>query len=94
VLTGPEVVTQAEQVRIVGEAIGRRLRFDEQTPEEAREEMIAAWGDPVFVDQALGHWARITEEPEPVTSTVRELTGRPGRTFRAWASDHADDFRS
>jgi hypothetical protein len=46
------------------------------------------------VDQALGHWARITEEPEPVTSTVRELTGRPGRTFRAWASDHADDFRS
>ncbi|MGW7477870.1 SDR family oxidoreductase [Nonomuraea muscovyensis] len=94
VLTGPDVVTQAEQVRIIGEAIGRSLRFDEQTPEEAREQMIAAWGDPAFVDQALGHWARITEEPEPVTSTVRELTGRPGRTFRAWASDHADDFRS
>ncbi|MBB6347673.1 uncharacterized protein YbjT (DUF2867 family) [Nonomuraea muscovyensis] len=94
VLTGPDVVTQAEQVRIIGEAIGRSLRFDEQTPEEAREQMIAAWGDPAFVDQALGHWARITEEPEPVTSTVRELTGRPGRPFRAWASDHADDFRS
>lgn len=94
VLTGPEVVTQAEQVRIIGEVTGRSLRFDEQPPEEAREQMIAAWGDPAFVDQALGHWARIVGEPEPVTSTVRELTGRPARTFRDWARDHAADFRN
>ncbi|MFG1707824.1 NmrA family NAD(P)-binding protein [Nonomuraea sp. M3C6] len=94
VLTGPEVLTQTEQVRAIGEAIGRPLRFDEQPHEEAREQMIAAWGEPAFVDQALGHWARIVEEPEPVTSTVQEVTGRPARTFREWARDHAADFRT
>ncbi|GAA0986252.1 NAD(P)H-binding protein [Acrocarpospora macrocephala] len=92
VLTGPEVLTQAEQVRIIGEVIGRSLRFDEQPPEEAREQMIAAWGNPTFVDQALGYWASIVDEPEPVSSTVAELTGRPARTFREWARDHAPDF--
>lgn len=93
VLTGPEIVTQADQVRIIGEVIGRTLRFDEQPREEAREEMIAAWGDPATVDGALDHWASIVAEPEPVTTTVEEVTGRPARTFRAWAHDHAADFR-
>jgi uncharacterized protein YbjT (DUF2867 family) len=92
VLTGPEVVTQVEQVRLIGEAIGRPLRFEEQPREEAREQMIAGWGDPRYVDQALDYWARIVTEPEPVTSTVEEVTGRPARTFRQWARDHAADF--
>jgi uncharacterized protein YbjT (DUF2867 family) len=30
---------------------------------------------------------------EPVTSTVREITGTPARPFREWISDHAGDFR-
>ncbi|MBF8191183.1 NmrA family NAD(P)-binding protein [Nonomuraea sp. K274] len=93
-LTGPEVLTQAEQVRLIGAAIGRELRFDEQPREEAREQMVAAWGAPEFVDQALDHWARIVDEPEPVVPTVREVTGRPARTFLEWARDHAADFRN
>jgi hypothetical protein len=28
-----------------------------------------------------------------ITSTVEEITGTPARTFREWATDHADDFR-
>jgi uncharacterized protein YbjT (DUF2867 family) len=94
VLTGPEVVTQAEQVRIIGEAIGRPLRFEEQPREEAREQLIAAWGDPAVVDGALDHWASIVTEPEAVTSTVKEVTGRTARTFREWARDHTADFRT
>ncbi|MGW7480483.1 SDR family oxidoreductase [Nonomuraea muscovyensis] len=94
VLTGPEVLTQADQVRVIGEVIGRPLRFDEQPREEARAEMIAAWGDPAMVDGALDHWASIVAEPEPVTTTVEEVTGRPARTFREWAHDHAADFLS
>jgi hypothetical protein len=42
--------------------------------------------------QDLNAHARFVEEPEPVTTTVEELTGTPARTFRGWASDHADDF--
>ncbi|GAA2778134.1 SDR family oxidoreductase [Nonomuraea dietziae] len=93
VLTGPEVITQADQVRVIGEVIGRPLRFEEQPREEAREQMIASWGDPAVVDDALDYWAGIVTEPEPVTTTVEEVTGRPARTFREWARDHAVGFR-
>jgi uncharacterized protein YbjT (DUF2867 family) len=93
VLSGPQAVTQADQVRIIGEATGRPARFEEIPPGKAREELVAAWGVPAAVDAALATWASFVTEPEPVTSAVRDVTGRPARTFREWAADHAADFR-
>ena len=49
VLTGPAAVTQAEQVRVIGEAAGVPARWQETTPEEARPRLLAALGDPGFV---------------------------------------------
>ena len=92
VLTGPEVLTKAEQVRAIGEAIGRPLRFEEGTAEEAREEWVAAGLSSAAADRIFNAHARFVEDPEPVTTTVEELTGTPARTFRGWASDHDDDF--
>ena len=48
---------------------------------------------PSAVNGALDAWARMVTEPEPVTSTVEDVTGAPARTFREWAIDHAGDFR-
>jgi uncharacterized protein YbjT (DUF2867 family) len=93
VLTGPAAVTQAEQVRIIGEVTGHPVRWEELSPEVARQELLAAWGDPDFVDHALDTWAGLVTEPEQVTRTVQEVTGSPARTFREWATDHAADFR-
>jgi uncharacterized protein YbjT (DUF2867 family) len=93
-LTGPEAITQADQVRIIGEATGRAVRWEELPPEEARRQLLAAWGDPGFVDSALATWAGLVTQPEPVTRTVEEVTGSPARTFRQWAADHASDFRA
>ena len=92
-LTGPEVITQAGQVRLIGEAIGRPMRWEELAPEAARQQLLAAWGDPAFVDTALATWAGLVTEPEPVTRTVEQITGVPARTFRQWAGDHVSDFR-
>jgi hypothetical protein len=36
---------------------------------------------------------RLWTRPERVTDTVERLVGRPARTFRSWAEEHADDFR-
>jgi len=91
-LTGPELITQADQVRVIGEVTGRPARWQELAPQEARAQLLTAWGDPGFVDSALGTWARLVFEPEPVTRTVEEVTGVPARTFRQWAADHASDF--
>ncbi|MER6947534.1 NmrA family NAD(P)-binding protein [Nonomuraea sp. NPDC000554] len=93
VLTGPESLTHAEQVRIIGEAIGREVRWEDLPPETAREQLTAAWGDAEFVAARLKAWAGFVDSPERVTDTVERLLGRPARTFRSWAEEHADDFR-
>jgi uncharacterized protein YbjT (DUF2867 family) len=91
-LTGPEAITQADQVRILGEVTGRPVRWAELAPEEARRQLLAAWGDPGFVDSALATWAGLVTQPEPVTPAVEEITGARARTFRQWAGDHTGDF--
>lgn len=93
-LTGPQSLTQVEQARTIGAAIGLPVRFEEISPDAARREMLTAWGDPSVGDGILNAVARMVSEPEPVTSTVEEITGTPARPFREWAIDHADDFRS
>jgi uncharacterized protein YbjT (DUF2867 family) len=47
VLTGPESLSQFKQVRIIGEVIGRSLRFEEISPEEARRELSTVMPPPV-----------------------------------------------
>jgi uncharacterized protein YbjT (DUF2867 family) len=87
VLSGPEALTQAEQVRQIGAALGRDLRWEELSREDAEREI----GDSV-PETALDTWASFVETPEVVTSTVEEVTGRPARRFAEWARDHAADF--
>jgi uncharacterized protein YbjT (DUF2867 family) len=92
VLTGPSALTMAEQVTIIGDAVGRRPYAVEQPVDEYRAALAAVTGE-AFADGALRYWAGLVDEPEPVTRTVAEVLGRPARTFREWAADHADDFR-
>jgi uncharacterized protein YbjT (DUF2867 family) len=92
VLTGPEAVTQADQVRIIGEATGLPVRWEEASPEAIREQLAAITGDRAFADHAMAYWASLIGRPEPVTHVVEEITGAQARTFRDWARDHVSDF--
>ncbi|MFC4589918.1 NAD(P)H-binding protein [Sphaerisporangium corydalis] len=93
-LTGPEVLTQAEQVRLIGEAIGRPLRWQELTLEQERARLLADPDFPGgFVDELLDGYTKMAAAPRPqVTSTVRDITGAPVTTLSAWAAEHAADF--
>lgn len=92
VLSGPETVTQAEQVRLIGEAIGRDLHWQDVPAQAIRPMLAAAMGSPAFADAALAGWAAMVETPEQVTGDVPAVLGRPARTFAQWAADHAADF--
>jgi uncharacterized protein YbjT (DUF2867 family) len=93
VLTGPESLSQFEQISTIGGVIGRSLRMQEISPDEARRELFAHM--PAFVqDMLLNAWAGAIGQPALVTSTVEEITGAPARTFRDWATDHAAEFRA
>ena len=90
-LTGPASTTQAEQVRAIGAAIGRDVRFEEQSPEQARRAMVGYLPAPI-ADILLSYWASAVGSPAPVLPTVEQVTGRPARSYAEWAVDHAEDF--
>jgi uncharacterized protein YbjT (DUF2867 family) len=92
VLTGPESLTQAAQVGIIGDAIGRRLRFEELSEEDFRRETAGTW-PPVALDMLLAAWKAAVGQPAYATSAVKDITGTPARTFREWADDHVEAFR-
>jgi uncharacterized protein YbjT (DUF2867 family) len=92
VLSGPETVTQAEQVRIIGEVIGRDLHWQDVPAQAVRPMLAVAMGSPAFADAALAGWAALVETPEQVTGDVAAVLERPARTFAQWAADHAADF--
>ena len=99
ILTGPQSLTQREQVRTIGDAIGRPLRFEEIPPEAARREMATIMPASI-ADMLLDAWQNVeyagsatVEKPAPVTSTVAEITGVPAHSFHDWAVDHAVEFQ-
>jgi uncharacterized protein YbjT (DUF2867 family) len=92
VLTGPQSLSQFEQVSTIGRVIGRTLRIEEISPDEARHELPTIMPAPV-VNMLLDAWAAAIGQPAFVTSTIAEITGAPARTFFDWATDHVAEFR-
>lgn len=90
VLTGPQSLTHAEQVRAIGDAIGRALRFEELTPDDFRQ-VAAAWPNSVL-EMLLAAWHASLGQPAFVTTSVRDVLGVPPRTFYQWVVDHAAAF--
>jgi uncharacterized protein YbjT (DUF2867 family) len=92
VLTGPQSLSQFEQVSTIGDALGRALRLEEITPDEWRRE-LPAFVPVSIANMLLAAWAGAIGQPALVTSTVAEITGMPPRTFRDWAMDNAAEFQ-
>jgi len=91
VLTGPESLSQAAQVSIIGDVLERRIRFDELSPDEFRNETEGSWPRPV-VDMLLAAWGATMGRPAYVTSTVFDVLGSAPRSFRQYVADHATFF--
>jgi uncharacterized protein YbjT (DUF2867 family) len=92
-MTGPTALTQAEQARLIGDAIGRPVTFERISVEEAAQAMSAGANAPEPVIRSiLAMQAASVGNPGPVYPTVAEVTGGPARTFAEWATDHSADF--
>jgi uncharacterized protein YbjT (DUF2867 family) len=92
-LTGPQSLNQSEQISTIGAVIGRSLRVEEISPDEARHELLSVF-TPFVINMLLQAWAGGLGQPAFITSTVGEITGTPARTFFEWATDHAAEFRA
>jgi uncharacterized protein YbjT (DUF2867 family) len=91
-MTGPEAISKIDKVRIIGEVLGREIRFEELGHDEARAQMQAlGYGE--AADWLLDGDKEMIGHPQPVLPTVPDLLGRPSRTFREWAQAHVVAFR-
>ena len=91
VLTGDESLSQAQQVSIIGDVVGRRVTFEELSPEEFRKETEGSWPRPA-VDMLLAAWAATIGTPAYVTTAVSDILGTAPRSFRQWVTDNASAF--
>lgn len=94
-LSGAESVSQARQVELIGQAVGKPLWVEDLIGDEARAELqtwFGTYGTPELVETMLGYFKSQVGRPAEVLDTVERVTGKPARTFAQWAVDHKADF--
>jgi (4-alkanoyl-5-oxo-2,5-dihydrofuran-3-yl)methyl phosphate reductase len=95
-LTGPEALTTRQQVAVLGEVLGRPLRFEQISLEEHHAVMAARYSAQTAdgVVKALRTAMETGDDFRGrVFAGVERALGTPGRTFRQWATEHAEAFR-
>lgn len=93
-LTGPQELTLAEQVEILGAVLDRPLRYQEISPEAAKAAMLAhnSWVQEEMIDSLLSFLADTVGRPATVTGEVERILGRPALTYAQWAEANAAAF--
>jgi uncharacterized protein YbjT (DUF2867 family) len=92
VLSGLQSSLPADRLRVLGEVLGRDLRLEPLSNEEARTTMTAQM--PVaYVDAFFSFYVDGTLDESQPQPTVARVLGREPRTFPDWARAHADAFR-
>lgn len=92
-LTGPEALSVGEQVKILSDALGKKLEYIPVSDEAARKGMEQA-GMPTFLIEALVPFAAFIRSGKAakVFHTVEEVTGRSPFTFSDWTRENAAAF--
>ncbi|WP_330296513.1 NAD(P)H-binding protein [Streptomyces sp. NBC_00503] len=91
-LTGPQSLTFAAQLALLGEAVGSPIPFEPVSREQWKAEVDGYIPGP-YAEALLDFWAATDGLPVSLTDAVEQLTGHAPRTFATWSADHADAFR-
>lgn len=92
VLTGPQPITPRERAATIGEVLGERVRFVEQSRQEAREQMLRFMPEEA-VEGTLSILGTPTPAEQQVSPEVERILGRAPRPFADWAARNAAAFR-
>jgi uncharacterized protein YbjT (DUF2867 family) len=91
-LTGPALTTPRERAHLIGEALGEPVRFVEQSPEEARAQMLQFMPEPV-VEGTLAILGAPTAAEQRISPDVEEVLGRAPRGFADWVGSNVAAFK-
>ncbi|HET7541140.1 MAG TPA: NAD(P)H-binding protein [Polyangiaceae bacterium] len=92
VLTGPDSLSQREQVMTLGKLLGRPLEIETERVEAARARLLERI-PPRYVELLLGQWEEETRLPAFISPEVARITGRPPTAYSealAWALAQRD----
>ncbi|TDD56176.1 hydroxylase [Kribbella antibiotica] len=92
VMSGPEAITQPEEVEQISAALGRDIKFEELAPQQYLDQLAPVIGLET-AQWLLDGFRMMAEHPMAPESTVADLTGRPAVTYREWAVRNVDAFR-
>jgi uncharacterized protein YbjT (DUF2867 family) len=88
-LSGPEPLRPGDQVATLAALLGRPLRYEPLSDEQARVEMAASTPAP-YLDAFFRFYSDGEFDDSRVVDTVQRVTGRAPRRFQQWAQAHAD----
>lgn len=91
-LTGPELLTPAQELDILSKVLAHPLELIALPPEAAREGM-RRMGMPADIVEATLRRVETSDHGTRILPTVQQVTGHLPRTFAAWAQAHIDAFR-
>jgi len=90
-VSGPEALTPADCVQVIGEVLHRDLRFEAQPNDEARKEMLQTTPEK-YVDAFFDFYVHGALDESPVLPTVQEITGKQPTDYRTWVTEHAAEL--
>jgi uncharacterized protein YbjT (DUF2867 family) len=91
-LTGPQALTNAELVEVIGAVLGRQLRYQEVSPEFVRQRFIGLGFGGEFADAYMELLSATVSKPALVTHDVEKILGRPAESFADAVAAHRNLF--
>lgn len=91
-MTGPQALTNAELVQVIGTVLGRPLQYREIPADAVRQRFIGLGFPAEFGDAYIAMLAQTVDKPALVTHEVEKILGRPPLTFADWVARHRDLF--
>ncbi|MCP2280829.1 NAD(P)H-binding protein [Nocardia amikacinitolerans] len=89
-ITGPDAIDFEQMVALIGQTLGRPLRYQQIPADTAARGMIEHGLDQAFVHALTDRYARELEHSPVLTDHVEAILGRPARSYATWVRDHAD----
>ncbi|HEY8208391.1 MAG TPA: NmrA family NAD(P)-binding protein, partial [Myxococcaceae bacterium] len=94
VLTGGETLSNAEQAKILSDAVGKPIEYVNVPPEAAADGMLKGGMPKAYVDMLIEFYGVVRAGFTAVaTGDVEKVLGRKPKTYADWAKENAAAFK-
>jgi uncharacterized protein YbjT (DUF2867 family) len=94
-LTGPEPLSFRDVTSMIAAAVGRPLRYEVTSDEDARSRYAKISGSPEETEAHIALWTAIREgRLAETTDSVERILGRKALSLRDWIAENAQHFSS